>query len=66
MDIEVEQSITLWIGTCEIMQIVIDKMFFAKALLQQLYGWGVAFLQSYHCDWRTIKSLQVYQSVEFF
>ena len=44
MDVKVAQSITLRIGTCEIVQVVVDKMLFAESFPQKLYGRGIAFL----------------------
>ena len=44
MDVEVEQSITFWIVTSEVVEIVTDKMLFVQMLLKDLHGRGIALL----------------------
>lgn len=50
MDVEVEQSITFWIVTSEVVEVITDKMLFAQTFLKDLHGRGIAFLQSDHCN----------------
>lgn len=50
MDVKVEQSITLWIIACEIMEVITDKMLFAQTLAKDLHGWGIALLQTDHSN----------------
>ena len=44
MDIKVEQGIALWIVTCQVMEVVTDKLFFTQTLLKDLHDRGIAFL----------------------
>ena len=50
MDVEVEQSITFWIVTSEVVEIVTDKILFVQMLLKDLHGRGIAFLHADHGD----------------
>ena len=65
MDVEVEQSITFWIVTSEVVEVITDKMLFAQTFLKDLHGRGIAFLQSNHCYGGAIKSLLVYEGIKF-
>ena len=44
MDVEVEQSITFWIVTSEVVEVITDKMLFAQTFLKDLHGRGIALL----------------------
>ena len=50
MDIKVEQGITLWIVTSEVMEIITDKMLFVQMLLKDLHCRSITFLQADHDD----------------
>ena len=65
MDVEVEQSITFWIVTSEVVEVITDKMLFAQTFLKDLHGRGIAFLQADHSDGRAVKSLFVYEGIKF-
>ena len=44
MDVKVEQGITFWIVTSEVVEIVTDKMLFVQMLLKDPHGRGIALL----------------------
>ena len=50
MDIKAGQGIALWIVTCEVMEVVTDKLLFAQTLLKDLHGRGITFLHANHSD----------------
>ena len=64
MDIQIEQGITVGIGSRQIMKVVADKLFLAQTLFQHLYSRRITLLQAHHRNVRTSSALQVNQCVE--
>ena len=50
MDVKVEQGITLWIVTSEVVEIVTDKMLLVQMLLKDLHGRSITFLHANHSN----------------
>lgn len=65
MDEQIKECISLWVRSCKVMEIVIDKSLLDKMFPKDLHNWRISFLQAYHRYWRTMKSMEVNEGFEF-